>query len=528
MFVLKFGGSSMADAERILASARIAQATHAHTPVTVVVSAMAGVTDTLLRVAAQALTDGAISPHADPTLDGAEASRADVTDATDATGGDGAGAIGAGDAGRSGVSWRDELARLEARHRQTFLAIGGWAPDVFALRWRALLAEAEALCASGLDGASPAGQAALARFSGWGERLAVDLMARALTVCGALAQAFADEPVILTGPRHGDHHTPGADATHLSAQTSALLDKLAIVEPGEYGGVAQPSILATRAALAPRLALLVTRGGVPVLPGYIARDSAGRVTTLGRNGSDYSAAVIAAALGAAALYLYSDVPGLYTADPRVVPDAALLPALTYAEAGEIAALGARALHPRTVEPTARWGIPLALRSSLAPDAPGTDILPDGAAFDAAAAYARHEPLSEGNAQTRPERWVVAARPWAGRASTEFGDALSERGAGDLVEVSATRLPPWPTTDVSDAEDGCPSCVAEALSALDADRAIQPLMVTYTARQLRIVVDSAVAPQAQRRLHAALARAAAGHAHDDEVSEVVVARWANAG
>ena len=500
MLVLKFGGSSMADAERILASARIVQAAHALTPVTVVVSAMAGVTDTLLRVAALALADGASSPHADPTLADAGASGAGVANVADAAGGDGVGAFG-GDEGGD-VGWRDELARLETRHRQTFLAIGGWTPDVFASRWRALLAEADALPASGLAGASPAGQAALARFSGWGERLAVDLMAHALTVTGTLAQAFADEPVILSGPRHGDHHTPGAD----------------------------PARLATRAALAPRLALLVTRGGVPVLPGYIARDSAERVTTLGRNGSDYSAAVIAAALGAAALYLYSDVPGLYTADPRVVPDAALLPALTYAEAGEIAALGARALHPRTVEPTARWGIPLALRSSLTPDAPGTDILPDGVAFGAAAAYARHQPLSAGDAQARPERWVVAARLWDGRASTAFDGVarLSERGAGDLIEVSATRLPPWPTTDVGDAEDGCPSCIAEALSALEGGADIQPVHVWSTPRQLRIVVDAAVSAQAQRLLHAALARAAARHARDERAGEVVAARWRDVG
>jgi hypothetical protein len=116
----------------------------------------------------------------------------------------------------------------------------------------------------------------------------------------------------------------------------------------------------------------------------------------------------------------------------------------------------------------------------------------------------------------------------GRAATEFGDGLSERGAGDLVEVSATRLPPWPTTSANDAEDGCPPCVAAALSALDADSAIQPRKVWSTPRQLRIVVDATVSAQAQRLLHATLARAAASHACDELASEVVVARWANAG
>ncbi len=503
MIVLKFGGSSMADAERILASARIVQATHARTPVTVVVSAMAGVTDALLHVASLALADPSASAArrgARPAKDSAAAGvmAANVT-------------VGAGDAKAANDDWRDELARLEARHRQTFLAIGGWAPDVFALRWRALVAEAEALRASGFDPTSAAGQAAMARFSGWGERLAVDLMAHALTVCGVLAQAFADEPIILVGPRHGDLAGQSGDVHHrLPTQTNALLDKLAIATPGDDGALPQPSILATRAALTPRLALLLMRGGVPVLPGYIARDSAGRVTTLGRNGSDHSAAVIAAALGAAALYLYSDVPGLYTADPRVVPDAALLPALTYAEAGEIAALGARALHPRTVEPTARWGIPLSLRSSLAPDAPGTDILPDAAAFADAAAYALSGPSCDGGALTRPERWVVAARPWeaATRAEDHASTQTNIYGASNLIEVSATRLPPWPACDN---DDGCPACVITARKALDDDTNIQPVTVWSTARQLRVVVDAAESEHAQRLLHAALAAAAAGHA-----------------
>lgn len=528
MLVLKFGGSSMADAERILASARIVQATQTQTPVTVVVSAMAGVTDALLRVAALALADGATggahtadAPAVAPvTRDGATGDGIASDDAT----------TGAGANDDAIAGWRGELARLEARHWQTYLAIGGWAPDVFALRWRALVADAEALRGGVQDATTLAGQAAMARFSGWGERLAVDLMAHALTVLGALAQAFADEPVILTGPRHGDHHTTEARSAQPTTRANALLDKLAVASPDEDDGVAQPSILATRAALAPRLAMLVTRGGVPVLPGYIARDSAERVTTLGRNGSDYSAAVIAAALGAAALYLYSDVPGLYTADPRVVPDAALLPTLTYAEAGEIAALGARALHPRTVEPTARWGIPLALRSSLTPDAPGTNILPSAAAFGAIGAFTRHEPLHGDEGQARPERWVVAARSWDGRRlGGATSDALAtDQGGGDLVEVSATRLPPWPPTTADDADEGCMACVLAALQAVDADADIQPSQVWSSPRQLRLVVDAAASPHAQRLLHATLAHAAAGHTRDERVGEVMAARWANVG
>lgn len=475
----------MADAERILASARIVQAAQSQTQVTVVVSAMAGVTDALLRVAAQAL---AIPTSATPTQRRTKPNADAPAD-----------------------EWRAELARLEARHRETFLAIGLWVPDIFALRWQALVADAVALSASGLDANSSAGHAAQARFSGWGERLAVDLMAHALTVCGVLAQAFADEPVFLEGLRHGDHHAHDDTANQPLTLPTALLDKMA----SAADSVAQPSILATRATLTPRLAMLLMRNGVPVLPGYIARDSAGRVTTLGRNGSDHSAAVIAAALGAAALYLFSDVPGLYTADPRVVPDADLLPALTYSEAGEIATLGARALHPRTVEPTARWGIPLVLRSSLAPDAPGTDIIPD--APDAASILNSNDRDLIGQqraALDRPERWVVAARRWAGRWPVITDDEWQAETSDtiDLVEVSATRLPPWPL--IAD-DDGCEACVAAALHALAGEPTIQPLTVWSTARQLHVVVAAAVSPQTQRLLHTALADAAASHPRDDD-------------
>ena len=114
-------------------------------------------------------------------------------------------------------------------------------------------------------------------------------------------------------------------------------------------------------------------GQTPVLPGYLALRQDGQYTTLGRNGSDHSAAVIAAALDASAVYLYSDVAGIYQADPHLVPQAKLLAALTYDKAAIIAARGARVLHPATLPPLARRRIPLHLRSAFHPDAPGTDI-----------------------------------------------------------------------------------------------------------------------------------------------------------
>jgi hypothetical protein len=228
--------------------------------------------------------------------------------------------------------------------------------------------------------------------------------------------------------------------------------------------------------LLPRLALLVMRGGTPVLPGYIARDTTGALTTLGRNGSDHSAAVIAAALGAERLTIYSDVPGMLTADPRIVPDATLLPALTYDEAQRMATLGARALHPRTIEPVARWGIPLELRSSLTPHMPGTDIMP-GAAIP--------------RGRSRDAAWIVAARSLAGAEARERG----------LVEVTAAWLPAWPLAD--GAPEPTPrDCADAALALLPlADLAVHE--VTRTADGARLLVDATRADAAVRALHTAL-------------------------
>lgn len=415
MRVVKFGGSSLANAERLMKAARIAARHREEAPVTAVVSAMAGVTDALLRAARSAL---------------------------------------AGD-----PAWHDELTEVERRHRAAYLAIAGTVTERFERQWQGCLGEAESL-ASGAGGQLSAAllEAASARFSGWGERLIVDLFARALVRTGTPAESFPEEPVLLDG---------------------VLLDPL---EPSGYRP--RPSTLATRAWLAPRLASLLLRGGVPVLPGYIARDASGGVTTLGRNGSDHSAAVVSAALGADALYIYSDVAGIYSADPHVVPAAELLPAVTYAEAGAVALLGARVLHPHTVEPLDNWRIPLHLRSSLAPDAPGTEVLPEPPVVDASGAAAVY--------------WVVAARPLpAGDERDTAGDALP----ADAVEVTATLI----GRDEPETQQPRAALLAAGARALLAHDPA-PLRLALTARQLRAVVHSAAAHTTQRLLHAALIEA----------------------
>ncbi len=108
-----------------------------------------------------------------------------------------------------------------------------------------------------------------------------------------------------------------------------------------------------------------------VMPGFTAGDSKGRTVILGRNGSDYSAAVLSACLGASCCEIWTDVDGVYNTDPRVVADAKLLSQLSYQEAMELSYFGAKVLHPKTISPIARYHIPCYIRNSFNPAAVGT-------------------------------------------------------------------------------------------------------------------------------------------------------------
>lgn len=114
-------------------------------------------------------------------------------------------------------------------------------------------------------------------------------------------------------------------------------------------------------------------GRVPVVPGFTGRSAAGELTTLGRGGSDLTATLLARALRAAAVSLWKDVPGFLTADPRVVPDARVIPELHAREAAELAYYGAKVLHPRALTPLQGRRIPLRVRPFADPGSPGTQI-----------------------------------------------------------------------------------------------------------------------------------------------------------
>ena len=117
--------------------------------------------------------------------------------------------------------------------------------------------------------------------------------------------------------------------------------------------------------------------GRVVVTGFVARDGQGRITTLGRNGSDYSGAIFAALFKAEELHIWTDVDGVLSADPRVVPGAVTLEALSYNEACELAYFGAKVVHPQTMTPAMAQDMPIIIRNTFNPDHPGTRIAREG-------------------------------------------------------------------------------------------------------------------------------------------------------
>ncbi|MCP4540066.1 MAG: aspartate kinase [Chloroflexi bacterium] len=137
---------------------------------------------------------------------------------------------------------------------------------------------------------------------------------------------------------------------------------------------AAPMMDATRARISIRLVPLLDDGTIPIVTGFFGATEEGVTTTLGRGGSDYSAAIVGTCLDADEVWTWTDVDGVMTADPRIVPDAQVIPVLSYGEVGELAYFGAKVLHPRTIRPVVERGIPLWVKNTFNPTYPGTRIV----------------------------------------------------------------------------------------------------------------------------------------------------------
>ena len=148
-----------------------------------------------------------------------------------------------------------------------------------------------------------------------------------------------------------------------------------IITDGVFGG-ASPLFEQTREAAAARLRPLLEKGILPVMTGFFGADVNGVTTTLGRGGSDFSAAIIGSALDAEEIIIWTDVNGVMTANPKLVPEARTIPAVSFAEATEMAYFGANVIHPRTMQLPAERGIPIWIRNTFEPEHPGTRIGPE--------------------------------------------------------------------------------------------------------------------------------------------------------
>lgn len=147
-----------------------------------------------------------------------------------------------------------------------------------------------------------------------------------------------------------------------------------IVTDEEFGN-ATPLIDETSEKTRERLAGLLASGTIPVITGFRGATRQGVSTTLGRGGSDYSATLLGAALEAEEVWIWTDVDGVMTADPRLVPSAHIIPEITYREAVELSFFGARVLHPKTIQPVMKQKIPVWIKNSFNPSCPGTKIGP---------------------------------------------------------------------------------------------------------------------------------------------------------
>jgi aspartate kinase len=181
----------------------------------------------------------------------------------------------------------------------------------------------------------------------YGERLSAEVLAGAIARAGAPAEVVAADPVA----------------------TDRRFDE------------AEVDVDGTEARCSRYVAPLLQAGTVAVVPGFVGRAPDGSPTTLGRGGSDLSATVIGRALGSREVWIMSDVNGVLDADPRLVPDAELMPRLSYHEAHTFAGLGAKVLHHKTMEPAAEAKMTVRVRNTFAPDTPGTRISADFADGD---------------------------------------------------------------------------------------------------------------------------------------------------
>jgi len=189
-----------------------------------------------------------------------------------------------------------------------------------------------------------------------------ELSPRALDAIGGMGEQMSVR-ILAAYLRQTGHKAEAIDATELIVTDDNFLN-------------ASPLIPETNEKVAARIRPLLAQGIIPIVTGFIGATRDGVTTTLGRGGSDYTAAILGEALAANEVWIWTDVDGVMTADPRLVPDARSIPTLSYREVSELAFYGAKVLHPKTIRPCVENNIPLRIKNTFHPAHPGTVIVPD--------------------------------------------------------------------------------------------------------------------------------------------------------
>lgn len=295
MQIMKFGGTSLADAERIVSTAELVAERAGTCRVGLVVSALAGVTNFLVECRDTALANE------------------DVT---------------------------ARVGRFRDHHVREIDRIAQRLPGLDEPELRRMLNAQVSLLEGWLDGVHKLGvcpDSVSARLLALGEQVSVRIMEQVLRALG---------------------------------------QEVLLIDSGDYV-ITRGSLLEGAPILSEldmRFAALRLGGArIVLMPGFIGRDEQGAMSLLGRNGSDYSAALMAYGMKAELCEIWTDVDGVYSADPRRVPDAQLIPEMSYEEAMELSFFGAKVLHPKTIAPIAMHRIPTLIRNTLNPQAPGTRI-----------------------------------------------------------------------------------------------------------------------------------------------------------
>ena len=200
-----------------------------------------------------------------------------------------------------------------------------------------------------------------------------DLLCHSIKVLGELTPRALDV-IVSTGEQMSVRQVAAILEEH--GVRSKVVDATGLIITDGRHGVASPLMQPTAERVQAVLSPMLAEAIVPVVTGFIGASEKGTLTTLGRGGSDYSATILGHALGADEVWIWTDVNGVMTADPRVVPDARTIGRLSYAEVGEMAYFGAKVLHPQAIRPARQSIIPVRIRNTFQPDHPGTLVTKD--------------------------------------------------------------------------------------------------------------------------------------------------------